>query len=264
MTTQPLLHSAPPAGSLPGLPVLELSADEPRGDNVSLLGLVELLLKNPRRLDYLNREETRQAELVPRLLAVALAGFALFGVALLLILHFTAPAAYPHRFLPVPRASLTDGSGLALVLAYCLGLVAATGLCLPSFYFFSLLAGVRMRLAQIVSQVVSAKATTAVVLVGILPVYVAVVLGLAVFEADAELLEGCLYVGLLLPFVAGLAGLHALYRGVSAMAETMPAERRCRRACFLRWLTVSWAACYTAVSPVLIYRLWETLASALV
>src|SRR5262249_31550529 len=139
----------------------------------------------------------------------------------------------------------------------------------------SLLAGVRMRLSQIVSQVMCSKATTAVVLVGILPIYVAVVLGLVVFEADAQLLETCLYLGLALPFVAGaaggggprpaaaLAGVRALYRGGSGMAETMPPERRCRRACFFRRLTVSWAACYTAVSPVLIYRLWETLAPAL-
>src|SRR5262249_60031742 len=122
------------------------------------------LLKEPRRLDDLNGDEPRQAELVPRLLAIALAGFALFGVALVLILHFTPPQAYPHSPLPVPRAGLRDGSGLALVLAYTLGLVAATGLCLPSFYFFSLLAGGKMRLSQIVSQVLCSTATTAVVL----------------------------------------------------------------------------------------------------
>src|SRR5260221_370696 len=77
---------------------------------------------------------------------------------------------------------------------------------------------------------------------------------------QAELMETCLSLGLVLPFIAGLAGVRALYRGVSSMAATMPVEKRCRRACFLRRLTVSWAACYTAVSPVLIYRLWEALA----
>src|SRR5215470_16892333 len=149
-----------------------MQASAPR--DLSLFGLVEVLLKEPRRLDDLNREEARQAELMPRLLAIALASFGLFGVALVLILHFTPPEAYPHAPLPVPRADLRDGSGLALVVA--------TGLCLPSFYFFSLLAGVKMRLSQIVSQVMCSKATTAVVLVGILPVYVAVVLGMVVFK----------------------------------------------------------------------------------
>jgi len=263
MTMQPLTQPASSFGALQdGIAGTERPA-APVSRELSLLGLVEVLLKEPQQLDDLNRDEARQAELMPRFLAISLASFALFGVALALILHFTPAAAYPHRLLPVPRANLADGSGLALVLAYSLGLVAATGLCLPSFYFFSLLAGVRMRLSQIVSQVMCSKATTAVVLVGILPIYVAVVLGMVVFEADAQLLETCLYLGLALPFVAGLAGVRALYRGGSAMAETMPPERRCRRACFFRRLTVSWAACYTAVSPVLIYRLWETLASAL-
>ncbi|MBI1918138.1 MAG: hypothetical protein HYS12_25890 [Planctomycetes bacterium] len=262
MMMQPLAQTASSLGAaLPdGIPATEPAA---ASRELSLLGLVEVLLKEPRRLDDLNREEARQAELMPRFLAISLASFALFGVALSLILHFTPPAAYPHRLLPVPRVNLGDSSGLALVLAYSLGMVAASGLCLPSFYFFALLAGVKMRLSQIVSQVMCSKATTAVVLVGILPIYVAVVLGMVVFEADASLLETCLYLGLALPFVAGLAGVRALYRGVSAMSETMPPERRCRRACFLRRLTVSWAACYTAVSPVLIYRLWETLAPAL-
>jgi hypothetical protein len=36
----------------------------------------------------------------------------------------------------------------------------------------------------------------------------------------------------------------------------------CRRQCFLRRLTLSWAAVYTAVVPVMIYRLWEHFARA--
>jgi hypothetical protein len=55
----------------------------------------------------------------------------------------------------------------------------------------------------------------------------------------------------------------SIYRGVMGMAETLPADRRCRRECFLRRLTFSWAAVYTVVSPVLIYRVWEFLAGAL-
>src|SRR5262249_13698421 len=193
----------------------------------------------------------------------SLASFTLFGVALALILHFAPPTAYPRNLVPVPPVRLTDASPLALVLAYNLGLVAATCLCLPSFYFFSLLVGVKFSLAQIVSQVMRAKAAAAVVLVGILPIYVAVVLGMVVFEARAELLEGCLYVGLALPFVAGLEGVRTLYHGVSSMALTLPEDRRCRRECFLRRLTMSWAVCYTTVSPVLIYRLWQSLSGPL-
>jgi len=150
---------------------------------------------------------------------------------------------------------------LGLLLAYNFGLVAATGLCLPSFYFFGLLAGVRLTMLQIVGQVLRCQASSALMLVGILPIYVATVLGLVVFGAPDVVLEVCLYLGLILPFLAGLAGVRAIYRGVLGMAETMSPERRCRRECFLRRLTVSWAAVYTAVCPVMIYRVWEFLAN---
>jgi len=227
------------------------------------LGLVELLLKEPRHLDALHRDENRKGELMPRFLAIALGSYTLFGVALALILHFAPPGAYPRSLIPVPPARLTDGSALALGVAYDLGLVAATCICLPSFYFFALLAGVRFSLAQIVTQVMRSKAASAVVLVGILPIYVAVALGMIVFGVEARVLEGCLFLGLLLPFLAGLQGIRILHQGVRTMAATLPEERRCRRECFLRRLTLSWAACYTAVSPVLIYRLWELLAAPL-
>ena len=164
---------------------------------------------------------------------------------------------YPRSPLPVPDARWSDGSGLGLVAAYNLGLIGATGICLPTFYFFSLLVGVRMSMLQIVGQVARGTVASALILVGILPIYVAVVLGLAVFDAPPDILAGWLYLGLALPFLAGLKGVHSIYRGVTLMADTLPAERRCRRGCFLRRLTASWAACYSAVSPVLIYRLWQ-------
>jgi hypothetical protein len=239
---------------------LTLTAFPTERSEITTLGIVELLLKDPDRLDSLNREESRQAELMPRFLAIALTSFTLFGVALSLIFQFVPASAYPKSYLVIPPARLSDGSALAFILAYDLGLVAATCLCLPTFYFFSLLVGVKFSLAQIVSQVMRAKAASAVVLIGILPIYVAIVLGLIVLGADAPTIEACLYLGLMLPFLAGLEGVRALYRGVNSMAMTLPEDRRCRRECFLRRLTLSWAACYTIVSPVLIYRLWEKLA----
>jgi hypothetical protein len=240
-------------------PPMMLPADEPpvQCNERSVLGLVELLLKDPERLDALNREEGRQAEFIPRFLGIALAAYTLFAVALLLILNAAPAECYPHRWLEVPAAGWQDGSALSLLLAYDLGLVGATGICLPSFYFFGLLAGVRMSMLQLTGQVVRCKASSAVVLVGILPIYVAVVLGMVVFAAPGETLEWLLYLGLVLPFVAGLEGARALYHAVLGMADTLPPARRAHRERFLRRLTLSWAAVYTAVSPLLIFRLWQ-------
>jgi hypothetical protein len=244
-----------PASDIPL--VLSAHAQPVRADERSTLGLIELLLKDPARVDALNREGRRQGELLPRFLGIALAAYGLYSVAMIVILNAAPAAAWPRHLLPVPPARWADGSALGLLLGYTLGLVAATCVCLPSFYFFGLLAGVRMSMLQVTAQVMRTTASSAVVLVGLLPIYVAVVLGLVVFRAPAWRLEVGLYVGLALPFVAGLEGVRSLYRAVLGMAETLPPERRGRRETFLRRLTLSWAACYTAVSPVMIYRLWE-------
>jgi hypothetical protein len=248
----------PPAPAADTSPAVRKGAEDP-----STLQLVELILQEPGRVDALNREENRQAELMPRFLGIALLSYSLFAVAMIVLLNAAPPAAYPHRLLQAPPAHLADGSALGLWLGYTVGLVAATCVCLPSFYFFGLLAGVRMSMLQIAVLILRGKASNAVLLVGLLPIYVAVVLGMVVFDVRAETLEAGLYVGLALPFLAGPEGLRAIYRGVMAMAETMPPEYQVRRVCFLRRLTLSWAACYTIVSPVMIYRLWEFFAGRL-
>jgi hypothetical protein len=240
--------------------VLPAEEDVPLETGSSVLGLVEVLLKDPAQADKLNRDETLQAHLIPRFLAIALGSYALFAVAMLVILNAAPTEAYPSHYLAMPPASWHDGSGLGLVAGYLIGMVAASCICLPSFYFFALLTGVRMTMLQIVGQVVRSTATSALVLVGILPIYVAVVLGLVIFHGRTDVLEYALYIGLMLPFLAGLEGVRAIYRGVNGMADTLPDACRVNRACFLRRLTVSWAMCYTAVSPVMIYRLWEGLA----
>jgi hypothetical protein len=218
--------------------------------------LVELMLKDRRRLDTLIREDSLAPELIPRLLAVALAGFTIFGIAATLILNLE-----PSLPAWVPRARWSDGTWANLTLAYALGLVAATGVCLPSFYFYGLLAGVKLSMLQSAAHAVKCLAVTSVVLVGAVPIYVAVSLGMIVFSAPAEWLRLTTTLGLAMPFVAGLWGVRTLFLGFSDLADTVPACRRAERACFLRRLTVAWAACYTAVTPLMIIWLWTRLSS---
>jgi len=240
-------------------------AAEPVVYDPSTLGLVELLLKNPTSLDAtMNSDERRPVLLIPRFLGIALASYLLFSIAMIVILNTAPAAAYPAREpIPAPPANWSNASALGLLVAYNIGLVATTCICLPSFYFFSLLAGIKLTMLQVVGQVVRSKASAAIVLVGILPIYVAVVLGLIVFQAQPVFLEYWLYLGLILPFIAGLEGVRSIYHGVRGMALTLPPDRRQSRECFLRRLTLSWAAVYTVVSPVMIYQLWDYLAKQL-
>ena len=160
----------------------------------------------------------------------------------------------------MPSTSWSDGTWASLTLAYVLGLIAATGVCLPSFYFYGLLAGVKLSMLQATAHAVKCLAVTAVVLVGALPIYVAVALGMIVFSASDDWMRWAVGQGLALPFVAGLWGVYRLFEGFTELADTLPARRQARRKVFLSRLTLAWSACYSIVTPVMIYWLWTRFA----
>jgi hypothetical protein len=263
---------ATPGESLPSTPSTEDLS------KTGIAELVELILKRRNQLERLVREPSLQSLLLPKFLAIALIGFVFFGVALSLV--FASAGQWP-RFAPIRdlvagvadsvitfdllggeshRRPWLDGSAEALVAAYAIGLIAATGICLPSLYFYGLLAGVRITMLDVVIQSLKAKATAAVALVGILPIYAALGLAVVIFDLPGPLRSATFWLGLVLPFLAGLFGTYSLYQGLAGFTDTLSPDRRCRRECFLRRLVLSWAACYTAVTPVMIHTLWAMLA----
>jgi hypothetical protein len=224
----------------------------------SLLGLAEVLLKAPAQLDAWVRDPARQPELIPRLLFLALSSLALFAAVLALLLVSARVSAAPFV---LEHWNGSGGAAVALALAYPIGMTAATGICLPTFYFFGLLAGVRITVLQVTTHILKGKAATAVLLLGLTPIYLAIALGMLIFQpTDDTALSAVFAVGLALPFLAGLWGVRSIYVGFLGLADTLPPERRCRRTCFLRRLTVAWAAVYTAVTPVMIWSLYHNLA----
>jgi hypothetical protein len=248
---------------------------------LTILSLVEFVLKDRPRLYRALRDSAAMPVLLPRLLAISLAAFVLFGAAMSLV--FTATGRWPSltalpEWLESPRSTLlsfapiestwgklgpwVNGEAAALVTAYAFGLIAASAVCLPSLYFYCLLAGVRMTMLEVVVHALKSKAVAAVALVGILPIYVAVAMGVVIFGAGEYVLAATMWLGLILPFIAGLWGTVALYQGFAPLCDTMPADRATRRECFLRRLVLSWSAIYTAVVPVMIFTIWEALSRA--
>jgi hypothetical protein len=244
--------------------------------DTGLCGLIELILKNRPRLHRLIRTRRFQSPLVGRLLAISLASFVVFGLVMSLVL--TVAGQWPaltsvSQWLEQPSQSLaelspiepgagraapwTSGNAFKLSAAYALGLVAATGICLPSLYFYCLLAGVRLTMVDVVLHAVKAKSEAAMALMGILPIYVAVAMGVVIFGGRENLLATILLLGLILPFIAGLWGTASLYDGFTELCTTMPPAFAARRECFLRRLVLSWSGIYLAVMPVMIYTLWE-------
>jgi len=220
-----------------------------------LVGVVEMLLKDRGRLDRLLRDKNEQRTLIPRLLAVALSGFAIYGVVATLVLN-AFWSTYHVWWDWVPAAHWRDLSAGNLVLAYTIGLIAANGVCLPSFYFYGLLAGVRTTMLSVAAQALKGMAAGALALVGILPIYMALALSAIVFPTPPALIEAWVLLGLALPFLAGVWGAVCLYEGFIGFADTIPAACRQSRQCFLRRLIVAWCGCYTLVTPLMIYTLW--------
>lgn len=264
---------------LPLLEPAEGSASEaaiPEGPlNLSVLGLFELILKRRDTLDRVIRDPKLQPVLLPRFLAISLIGFVFFGIAMSLVLtsshvwpaltsisdrlNGSADTLVQFQSSPSLSSRWLDGSTLKLTAAFAFGLIATTGVCLPSLYFYGLLAGVRMSFLDVAVQALKSKATSAVALVGILPIYAAIGLGIVVFEAPEPIRVAAYWLGLVLPFVAGLWGTSALHHSFAQLCDTLPHERRYDRVCFLRRLVASWGVCYTAVCPVMIYTVWERL-----
>ena len=220
----------------------------------SVLGLAELLLKNRQCADQLLRDESQQFELIPRFLIIALASFTVYAWAMILLLNIASPGAIPTVLAggwgPAIRPSL------ALWLAYALGPIAATGVCLPSFYFYGLLAGIKISFVEIVGQCMKGAASTAMMLMGVLPIYVAVALGMLIFDAPVSEQQGIFSLGLGLPFITGAWGAYSLLQGIMRLSDTLPGGCDGKRYCFLRRMMLSWSACYTAVTPLMIYSLW--------
>jgi len=110
---------------------------------------------------------------------------------------------------------------------------------------------------DVVIHAVKSKAVAAITLIGIIPIYAAFGLATAIFPLPDVSRDTVLIFGLLLPFIAGFAGTYSLYRGLSTLTDTITPERREHRECFLQRLVVSWCGVYSAVSPVLIFTLWQ-------
>ncbi len=276
---QQAADSAPVVAELVGPTASPIEDSSLSERDARLVGLIELILKDRRRLHRLLAEPSFRAILAPRLLAISLAGFALFGVAMSLVLSVSGrwPAITSiATWLEHPQAPLvelnttrgagglfahwTNGDALSLTAAYAIGLVAADGVCLPSLYFYCLLAGARMTMVEVVLHAVKSKAVASVALVGVLPIYVALAMGAIIFGGPTErVLHATLFLGLLLPAVAGLWGTTSLYRGFLQLCSAAPGGPSQKRLCFLRRLVLAWSACYTAVAPVMIYSIWEAL-----
>ncbi len=245
---------------------------------IETFDLIEMILKDQSKLHNFLQIPSLQSSLLPRFLTISLIGFVLYGLVISLVLTVTGywptlasietwlenPAAMLLEFNPIESSwgnfgPWINGNVLLLIFAFAFGLIATSCVCLPSLYFYSLLAGVRMSMVEVVAHAVKCKAVSSVALIGILPIYVAMAMGAVIFSNNEALISMTLFLGLFLPFIAGMWGTVSMYRAFSILAENMQEENQCKRTFFLDRLVISWSVCYTAVMPVMVHTIWQKL-----
>lgn len=203
------------------------------------MSTLDLLLRDGESLDRLLLDPNTTGDVTRRLLSVSLLGLVTHG----LVLGISAVS------LEQESAAVILGMIVALSGAF----VGALAICLPSFYFYTLLSGLDVSFRAVTAQALRVQATTSVYLLGVLPFYAALAFAgaLGVCARDA-VLGG----GLLMPFLTGLFGVHALYHSFRRLEPLIPRTHR-RAGGYLGRLVWCWAAVYLAVAPIALWRLGE-------
>ena len=233
-----------PDSASPPVPVVV--ADPFPSSPPTALGIFDLILRGQPHLTRVLVDERSLPGAVQRLLALSLLGLGVHG----LVVGFAAQILHPE----LPYLGPLGHPALWMPLAFVLAFIGALCVCLPSFWFYTQLSGLDASFRLVTGQALRAQATSAVLLLGVTPFYAAVVLGCAAgVLPDAP---SVIAVGLAAPFVVGLYGMRALYKGFCELASVLPITHR-RRGDFLRRMVLCWGAVYTAVAPVALYRLAE-------
>jgi hypothetical protein len=198
----------------------------------------DLILRGDARLDRALLDTTQLPALVMRLLLTSVLGLAIHGFLIGLIANAVALA-------PV--------SALAwMPFSFVVAFIGAISICLPSFYFYTQLSGLDASFRLVTAQALRAQATTSVFLLAALPFYGAWALTPVLGYAHDP--RKLVLFGMVLPFLLGLRGIHAVRRSFDELSRTLPITHR-RRGDYVRRLVLAWGAVYSAVAPVALFLL---------
>jgi hypothetical protein len=246
-------HSNPRPGSGEG------DANPERDDGQ--LGFFERLLRDGESLDAWLMDPARLPGTIRQFLAVVIAGFSAHG----LLIGFVSTTIVRPRLGMETTVWYAQGIPLvSLPVALVGAFLTATAVGLPSFYFYSRLAGVDVSFRLVAAQSLRALAKTSVALLGAMPLYAAVVLSTHLgYELDASVINW----GLAIPFIAGLLGIESVYASFNRMVVEHDRETEGlrivddNRRTGLLGMVLAWGALFSTVAPVALWRYGEFLAS---
>jgi hypothetical protein len=237
------------------LEALPASPEEAPRAIETVWGLFEVLLKAPDRLNPFVRTPGLQNKLCLGFSAIVVVGLALAALGLFAALRFAPAEAIPG----ILKKGWDGGLGglVGLLAAYPVGVLAASLLALPSYWFVTLLAGVKMPLKEVLTHSLKGKAASTVLIVGLMPVWGVLVACLILVGVPAMVIEPLLWVGLLLPYLAGLRGAGAIQSGFQSVVAGPGRMSRESRESVSGWLMLSWAFLFTLIAPVVMLKAYE-------
>jgi hypothetical protein len=219
-------------------------------------GMVDLLLRERAATDTLCADQDQAAAILPRLLGIAAIGVAAWAAVEGGLLVGSAQVVFPEALAGGPWW----WAPVALFVAYETAFLGVQLAGLPSFYFYGLLAGIRTHGWRIAVESLRARATAAVVLLGVLPVYLAVGLGLVLVFPDSTVLGMTLHTlfltvgGMALPFLCGLAAPLSLYRAFTRMVAEVQVDGATRRRPMPVVLVLAWSVFFSVLAPLGAWR----------
>ena len=213
------------------------------------LSVYELLVRDREAAYARCSEADSAAALLPRFAAVGLLGMGAYAAALGLLHHMDHTTFYAEQ--PMAYAS-------KVFLAYAGSFFGTNIAALPTFYFHTLVAGIRTHGWRVSVEVMRAQATQATVMLGLLPLYFALGVGLLQLELDQTwtALRG---MGFVLPFLCGLPGSYHLAGTFFRLARENPPVAPAQRSSAPLLLTLAWCALFAIMAPVGVIGIWHLL-----
>ena len=216
----------------------------------------DAMLRDDHIVDDMVCDHSQLTGTIQKLLGLAVLGLLLYGVALGMIMQAGLSTG-------VLDLRLSGNPVLWMPPTLAGGFLAAIAICLPSFYFYTQLSGLDASFRLITAQSLRVQARTSIILLGILPFYVAwgltPFLGIGNLSTDIHVV---LAAGLILPFIVGFAGLISIYRSFRRLVERLPITHPRRGDVVLR-LVLCWGAVMICVAPVAMYRTGQYLSGIL-
>lgn len=207
------------------------------------LQLFDLLLRGQRQLSQLFVEQDDLTPTIRRMLFLAVLGLGVHALAVGTAIHF----------LQQPGEWLAGGNPFVWApISFVIAFLGTLLICLPSFWFYTQLAGLDASFRLCTAQALRAQATTSVLLLGTLPIYFAIVLSAALRILIAP--QNAIFIGFALPFVVGLFGIRAVYVGFQDLLGKIPITHP-RRGNFISRMVILWGGLYTVIAPVALFRL---------